>query len=71
MAVLRFIAGLPEATANPDSNVSCIYTFDTVAKTFPTIQRLRSGQARNTGSGKRRGAKDGDAPASKPSGGAA
>ena len=42
---LSSIAGLPEATANPDSNVSCIYTFDTVAKTFPTIQRLRSGQA--------------------------
>jgi sulfide:quinone oxidoreductase len=42
---LASIKGLPEAVSNPDSNVSCIYTFDTVDKTFPTIQRLRSGQA--------------------------
>lgn len=42
---LASIKGLPEAAANPDSNVSCIYTFDTVGKTFPTIQRLRQGQA--------------------------
>ncbi|KAG7284316.1 hypothetical protein NEMBOFW57_010688 [Staphylotrichum longicolle] len=42
---LASIKGLPEAVSNPDSNVSCIYTFDTVDKVFPTIQRLRSGQA--------------------------
>ncbi|KAK4096776.1 FAD/NAD(P)-binding domain-containing protein [Parathielavia hyrcaniae] len=42
---LASIKGLPEASSNPDSNVSCIYTFDTVDKTFPTIRRLRSGQA--------------------------
>ncbi|KAL2015716.1 hypothetical protein VTK56DRAFT_4912 [Thermocarpiscus australiensis] len=39
------IKGLPEALADADSNVSCIYTFDTVDKTFRTIQRLRAGQA--------------------------
>jgi sulfide:quinone oxidoreductase len=42
---LASIKGLPEAASNPDSNVSCIYTFDTVDKVFPTIQRVRSGQA--------------------------
>ncbi|KAK4040439.1 hypothetical protein C8A01DRAFT_15690 [Parachaetomium inaequale] len=42
---LASIKGLPEAVSNPDSNVSCIYTFDTVDKTFKTVQRLKSGQA--------------------------
>ncbi|KAK4149164.1 hypothetical protein C8A00DRAFT_38240 [Chaetomidium leptoderma] len=42
---LASIKGLPEAAANRDSNVSCIYTYDTVDKVFPTIQRLRAGQA--------------------------
>ncbi|KAL2126524.1 hypothetical protein VTI74DRAFT_757 [Chaetomium olivicolor] len=42
---LSSIKGLPEAVANPDSNVSCIYTYDTCDKTFKTVQRLRGGQA--------------------------
>ncbi|KAL2139666.1 hypothetical protein VTI28DRAFT_4866 [Corynascus sepedonium] len=42
---LASIKGLPEAISNPDSNVSSIYTFDTVDKVFPTIRRLRAGQA--------------------------
>lgn len=42
---LASIKGLPEAVSNADSNVSCIYTFDTVGKVFPTVQRLREGQA--------------------------
>ncbi|KAK4136092.1 Sulfide:quinone oxidoreductase [Trichocladium antarcticum] len=42
---LASIKGLPEATANPDAPVSCIYTYDTVDKVFPTIQRLTSGRA--------------------------
>lgn len=42
---LASIKGLPEAVSNADSNVSSIYTFDTVGKVFPTVQRLRSGQA--------------------------
>ncbi|AEO67599.1 uncharacterized protein THITE_2116481 [Thermothielavioides terrestris NRRL 8126] len=42
---LNSIKGLPEAVSNPDSNVSCIYTYETVDKTFKTIQRLRGGQA--------------------------
>ncbi|KAL2163787.1 hypothetical protein VTH06DRAFT_5846 [Thermothelomyces fergusii] len=42
---LASIKGLPEAVSNPDSNVSSIYTFDTVDKVFPTIRRLRSGRA--------------------------
>lgn len=39
------IKGLPEALAAKDSNVSCIYTYDTVDKVFPTIQALRKGRA--------------------------
>lgn len=42
---LSSIKGLPEAVADPTSNVSCIYTYETVDKTFPTIQRLRRGTA--------------------------
>jgi sulfide:quinone oxidoreductase len=42
---LASIKGLPEAVSNADSNVSCIYTFETVGKVFPTVQRLRAGQA--------------------------
>lgn len=42
---LGSVKGLPEAAANPDANVSTIYNFDTVSKTFPTIQRFTSGQA--------------------------
>ncbi|KAK4234171.1 hypothetical protein C8A03DRAFT_18875 [Achaetomium macrosporum] len=42
---LSSIKGLPEAASNPDSNVSSIYTFETVDKVFKTIQRLRGGQA--------------------------
>ncbi|KAK3302927.1 uncharacterized protein B0T15DRAFT_259256 [Chaetomium strumarium] len=42
---LSSIKGLPEAAANPESNVSSIYTFETVDKVFKTIQRLRGGQA--------------------------
>ncbi len=42
---LASIKGLPEAAANPDSNVSCIYTYETCPKTFQTVQRLKQGQA--------------------------
>ncbi|KAL2268050.1 hypothetical protein VTJ83DRAFT_2896 [Remersonia thermophila] len=39
------IKGLPEAVADPKSNVSSIYTFETVDKVFGTFERLKSGQA--------------------------
>ncbi|KAK4108262.1 FAD/NAD(P)-binding domain-containing protein [Canariomyces notabilis] len=39
------IKGLPEALADKDSNVSCIYTYETVDKVFPTIQALHKGRA--------------------------
>lgn len=42
---LASIKGLPEAAANPDAPVSCIYTYETVDKVFQTIQRLSSGNA--------------------------
>jgi sulfide:quinone oxidoreductase len=42
---LTSIKGLPEAASNPDAPVSCIYTYETVDKVFPTIQRLTSGRA--------------------------
>lgn len=39
------VKGLPEALANPDSLVSSTYSYDTVAKVFPTIQKLNKGTA--------------------------
>ncbi|EGS19481.1 uncharacterized protein CTHT_0049480 [Thermochaetoides thermophila DSM 1495] len=42
---LAAIKGLQEAATNPDSNVSCIYTYETVDKVFPTIKRFKQGRA--------------------------
>lgn len=39
------IKGLPEALADRDSSVSCIYTYETVDKVHPTIRALRKGRA--------------------------
>ncbi|KAJ5899578.1 sulfide quinone reductase [Penicillium taxi] len=39
------IKGLPEALANPDAPVSSIYTYDTVNKVFPNIEKLKKGSA--------------------------
>ncbi|KAL2115160.1 hypothetical protein VTJ04DRAFT_10823 [Mycothermus thermophilus] len=42
---LASIKGLPEAVADPASNVSSIYTFETVDKVYQTFERFKSGQA--------------------------
>ncbi|KAM3516313.1 hypothetical protein MY11210_000072 [Beauveria gryllotalpidicola] len=39
------IRGLPEALADPGSNVSSIYSYDHCDKVFPKIQRFRGGRA--------------------------
>ncbi|KAL4759373.1 Rhodanese-like domain-containing protein [Aspergillus foveolatus] len=39
------VQGLSEALAAPDSNVSTIYSYDTCSKVFPTIEKLKKGQA--------------------------
>ncbi|KKK15246.1 hypothetical protein P175DRAFT_0505414 [Aspergillus ochraceoroseus IBT 24754] len=39
------IKGLTEALEAPDSGVSSIYTYDTCAKVFPTIEKLQKGTA--------------------------
>lgn len=39
------IKGLPEALANPEAPVSSIYTYDSVSKVFPSIEKLKKGSA--------------------------
>lgn len=39
------IKGLPEALANRDAPVSSIYTYDSVQKVFPSIQKMHKGNA--------------------------
>ncbi|EGX92779.1 pyridine nucleotide-disulfide oxidoreductase, putative [Cordyceps militaris CM01] len=39
------IRGLPEALADPSSNVSSIYSYDHCDKVFPNIKQLRGGRA--------------------------
>ncbi|KAJ5225896.1 sulfide quinone reductase [Penicillium chermesinum] len=39
------IKGLPEALANPDAPVSSIFTYDSVSKVFPSIEKLKKGSA--------------------------
>lgn len=39
------IKGLPEALANPEALVSSIYSYDTCSKVFPSIEKLKKGNA--------------------------